>query len=125
MVMIQIDKRESTETLQEAVQYLEHRDFKNIKADIEGYETPKSYVKSGGEVKITPDITAERAGIKHYFDVSLKSEKPKLLKTKWRFMEVLSRMKKAKFKIITTKGHYSFTNRMLEDLNLQKSMIKI
>lgn len=123
--MVQIDKRESTETLQEAVQYLEHRDFKNIKADIEGYETPKSYTKSGSDVKVTPDIVAERAGIKHYFDISLKSEKPNLLKTKWRFMEVLSRMKKAKFKIITTRGHYSFTDRMLDDLNLEKNLIKI
>jgi len=123
--MVQIDKRESTDTLQEAIEYLEHRDFKNIKADIEGYETPKSYTKSGSDIKVTPDIVAERAGIKHYFDISLKSAKPNLLKTKWRFMEVLSRMKKAKFKIITTRGHYSFTDRMLDDLNLEKNMIKI
>ena len=123
--MIQIGKRESTETLQEAVTYLEQRDFQNIKADIDGYDTPKSYKKRGSDVLVTPDIVAERAGVKHYFDISLKSAKPKLLKTKWRFMEVLSRMKKAKFKIITTRGHYSFTDRMLEDLNLEKNMIKI
>ncbi|NND88383.1 MAG: hypothetical protein HKM28_03950 [Flavobacteriaceae bacterium] len=123
--MIQLDKQESTETIREAVSYLENRDYKNIKADIEGYETPKSYYKKGTDTAITPDIVAERAGIKHYFEVSLKSEKPKLLKSKWRFLEVLSRMKKCKFKIITRKGHYSFTNAMLDDLNLEKKLIKL
>ncbi|MFC7356183.1 hypothetical protein ACFQO1_00665 [Jejudonia soesokkakensis] len=123
--MVQVDKRESTETIKEAVEYLEHRDYENIKADIEGYETPVSFNKKGSDISITPDIVAERAGIKHYFDISLKSEKPNLLKSKWRLLEVISRMRKAKFKVITKRGHYSFTNAMLEDLNLEKNMIKL
>ena len=123
--MIKIDKSESTASIKEAVEYLEHRDFQNIKADIEGYETPKSFHKKGSEDVVTPDIVAERAGIKHYFEVSLKSQKPKLLKSKWRFLEVLSRMKKSKFKIITRRGHYKFTNDMLSDLNMEKNLIKL
>jgi len=123
--MVQIDKRESTETIKEAVEYLEHRDYENIKADIEGYETPKSYNKKGSDISITPDIVAERAGIKHYFEISLKSQKPKLLKSKWRFLDVITRMRNQKFKIITRRGHYKFTNDMLKDLNLEKNMIKL
>jgi len=34
-------------------------------------------------------------------------------------------MKSYRFKIITTKGHYKFTNSMLDDLNMDKKMIKI
>mgnify|MGYP003108849172 CR=1 FL=1 len=124
-VMVQIDKQENTETLEESVAYLENKGFENIKADIEGYETPKSYKKAGSDISITPDIVAERAGIKHYFEVSLKSEKPHLLKSKWRFLDVLTRMKNHRFKIITRRGHYKFTNEMLEDLNLQKNLIKL
>jgi len=123
--MVQIDKRESTETLQEAVEYLENRDYENIKADIDGYETPKSYNKKGSDISITPDIVAERAGVKYYFEVSLKSQKPKLLKSKWRFLDVITRMRNEKFKIITRRGHYKFTNDMLKDLNLEKNMIKL
>ncbi len=123
--MVQIDKQENTETLEESVAYLENKGFENIKADIEGYETPKSYKKAGSDISITPDIVAERAGIKHYFEVSLKSEKPNLLKSKWRFLDVLTRMKNHRFKIITRRGHYKFTNDMLEDLNLQKNLIKL
>ncbi len=123
--MVQIDKQENTETLEESVAYLENKGFENIKADLEGYETPKSYKKAGSDISITPDIVAERAGIKHYFEVSLKSEKPNLLKSKWRFLDVLTRMKNHRFKIITRRGHYKFTNDMLKDLNLEKNLIKL
>ncbi|WP_432412316.1 hypothetical protein [Rasiella sp. SM2506] len=123
--MVQIDKQENTDTLEESVAYLENKGFENIKADIEGYETPKSYRKAGSDISITPDIVAERAGIKHYFEVSLKSEKPHLLKSKWRFLDVLTRMKNHRFKIITRRGHYKFTNDMLKDLNLEKNLIKL
>ncbi|MCW8980394.1 hypothetical protein [Altibacter sp.] len=123
--MVQVDKAESTEVIKDSVTYLESKGFENIKADIEGYETPKSYRKKGSDEIITPDIVAERAGIKHYFEVSLKSQKPTLLKSKWRFLDVLTRMRNERFRIITRRGHYKFTNEMLDDLNLQKNLIKL
>jgi len=123
--MVQVDKQENVEMLQDTVAYLEKKGYENIKADLEGYDTPKSYHKKGSDVIITPDIVAERAGIKHYFEVSLKSEKPNLLKSKWRFLDVLTRMKNHRFKIVTRRGHYKFTNEMLRDLNLEKDLIKI
>lgn len=123
--MIQVDKQENEEILKDTIEYLEKRGFDNIKADLEGYETPKSYNKKGSDVSITPDIVAERAGIKHYFEVSLKSGKPNLLKSKWRFLDVLTRMKNHRFKIVTRRGHYKFTNEMLKDLNLEKDLIKL
>ena len=74
---------------------------------------------------ITPDIVADRAGIKHYFEISLKSEKPRLLKSKWQFLDTLTRMRNQRFKIITRRGHYKFTDEMLKDLNLEKNLIKL
>lgn len=123
--MVQIDKKENVEAIQDTVNYLEKKGFENIQADLEGYDTPKSYHKKGSDISITPDIIAERAGIKHYFEVSLKSEKPNLLKSKWRFLEVLTRMKNHRFRIVTRRGHYKFTNDMLRDLNMEKEPIKL
>ena len=123
--MVQRDKQENDEVLKESVAYLENKGFENIKADIEGYETPKSYNKKGSDVSITPDIVAERAGIKHYFEVSLKSDRTNLLKSKWRFLDVLTRMRNERFKIITRRGHYKFTNEMLDHLNMDKKLIKL
>ena len=124
--MIKADKDKYSDVLEDSITYLENRGFENIKADIEGYETPKSVSKVGSDISITPDITAIKEGRKHYFDISLKSEKPKLLKSKWLFLKTLSNLKSHRFKLITKRGHYKFTQDMLEDINLtNKSLIKI
>ena len=123
--MIHSEKEENKEILKESVAYLESRGFEHIQADVEGYETPTSYHKKDSDVVITPDIVADRAGIKHYFEISLKSEKPRLLKSKWQFLDTLTRMRNQRFKIITRRGHYKFTDEMLKDLNLEKNLIKL
>lgn len=124
--MVQEDKAENSKFLEKSIHHLEARGFKDIKADLEGYETPKSYVKKSNGVAITPDIVAQKNGRKYFFDISLKSEQPRLLKSKWLFLDTLSRMKSNRFRIITTRGHYKFTDTMLQDINLSnKTPIKI
>src|SRR5210317_109288 len=122
--MIAQDKIDNKEFLEESVNYLINLGYENIKADIDGYESPKSYHKKGSDITITPDITCTRRSKKYYFEIGLKSDKPRLLKSKWRFIDVLSRMGDHRFKIITKKGHYKFTNDVLDDLNLEKNLIK-
>ena len=60
--MIQIDRTENKEFLEKSIHHLEATGFENIKADIEGYETPKSYIKKGSDARITPDIVAYKNG---------------------------------------------------------------
>ncbi|MFC0604059.1 hypothetical protein [Winogradskyella pulchriflava] len=116
--MITQDKNKYAEELTHSIQYLENLGYNNIKADIEGYETPKSYLKKGSSIAITPDIVAEKEGRKHIFDLSLKSQKPRLLKSKWLFLNTLSQIKSYRFRLITTRGHYKFTNETIDDINL-------
>lgn len=124
--MIKVDKEKYSDILENSINYLENRGFKDIKADIDGYETPKSFSKVGTDITITPDISAIKEGRKHFFDISLKSEKPKQLKSKWLFLNTLSNLKSYKFKIITARGHYKFTQDMLDAINLSnKNLIKI
>lgn len=124
--MVQSEKIENKEFLEKSIHYLQNTGFKNIRADIEGYDTPKSFIKKGSETKITPDIVAEKNGRKYFFEISLKTEKDRLLKSKWLFLDTLSRLKSNRFKIITTKGHFKFTDTLLDDLNLgNKTPIRI
>ncbi len=124
--MVQVDKTENIAFLEKSIHHLEATGFENIKADMEGYETPKSYTRKDADIRITPDIVAMKNGRKYFFDISLKSEKPSLLKSKWLFLDTLSRMKSNRFRIITTRGHYKFTDSMLEDINLSnKTPIRI
>ena len=124
--MIKVEKAENTAFLEKSIHHLEAIGFKDIKADLEGYETPKSYVKKSTGTTVTPDIVANKDGRKYFFDISLKSDEPRLLKSKWLFLDTLSRMKSNRFRIITTRGHYKFTDTMLQDINLtNKTPIKI
>ena len=52
--MIYTDKEKYSDILNESVSYLEQRGYENIKADTEGYETPKSFNKKGSDISITP-----------------------------------------------------------------------
>ena len=120
------DKTQNSAFLEKSIQHLEATGFEQIKADMEGYDIPKSYLRKGTDSKITPDIVAIKNGRKYYFEISLKSKKPRLLKSKWLFLDTISRMKSDRFRIITTKGHYKFTDMMLEDINLSnKEPIKL
>ncbi|MCB0434841.1 MAG: hypothetical protein KDD08_02040, partial [Mangrovimonas sp.] len=84
--MIHTDKQKYSEFIMNSIDYLEKHGFENIKADVDGFESPKSYLKKGSDISVTPDITAEKEGRKHIFDISLKSTKPDLLKSKWVFL---------------------------------------
>lgn len=116
--MIQQDKDKYAEELQQSISYLENLGYANIKADLEGFETPKSYLKKDSDIEVIPDIVAEKEGWKHIFDLSLKSEQPQLLKSKWLFLNTLSQLKSYRFKLITKRGHYKFTNETIQDINL-------
>ena len=124
--MIKQDKDNYKKELKDSINYLKNLGFDNIKADAEGYDNPKSYIKKNSGIAITPDIIAEKNGIKHIFDLSLKTVKPRLLKSKWLFLNTLSQIKSYKFNLITVRGHYSFSNKAVSTINLDNiKMIKL
>lgn len=61
--MVTIDKKEHTDILEQSIKHLKYLGFENIKADLEGYESPNSFTKKNGEITITPDITADRKSV--------------------------------------------------------------
>ena len=124
--MLLQDKGKYSSELNQSIQYLKNLGFENIKADIDGYETPKSYKKKDSNISFAPDIVAEKVGAMHIFDLSLKSEEPRLLKSKWLFLESLSQLKSYRFSLITTRGHLKFSQETIEELNLNtERLIKI
>ncbi|MDO1501496.1 hypothetical protein Q2T40_15275 [Winogradskyella maritima] len=116
--MIQQDKDNYKNELNDSITYLENLGYENIKADIDGFETPKSYLKKGSNIAVTPDIVAEKEGRKYLFDLSLKTVKPRLLKSKWLFLNTLSQLKSYRFRLITKRGHYKFSNDITDAINL-------
>lgn len=125
VIMIALNDSTNKTILKESITYLEKSGFQNIKAEANGYDKPKSYHKVGTDISIGPDIEAERNGVTHYFEISLKSNHPEHLKSKLKFLATLTKMKDYRLKVITRRGHFKFTQDMLSDLHLDNHPIQL
>ena len=124
--MLAKERKENRSILEKSINYLQSKGFTNIKTDLPGYEQPTTYVKKSDGLNISPDISASKDGRKYYFDISLKSEASKVLKSKWLLLDTVARLKSFRFKIITTTGHLKFTDTLLAEVNLtNKTPIRI
>lgn len=124
--MVKEEKKHNKTIFKKSIDHLQASGYTHIKADMPGYENPKSFVKKSSGTEIVPDISANKNGRKYFFDISLKSEDPKSLKSKWLLLDTFARLKSNRFKIITTRGHYKFTDTLLSELNLtSKDPIRI
>ena len=98
-----------------------------IKQDKDNYTSELkdsiNYLENLGCNDIRADIVAKKQGKKHIFDLSLKTVKPKLLKSKWLFFNTLSQIKSYRFRLITKRGHYKFSDKTPEAIHL--SNIKV
>lgn len=120
--MILKEKAEHQALIEKTISYLENKGFENIKADIEGYETPKSFMMKNEGIEITPDIVAENKGRIQYIEVGVKSNDKRLLKTKWKFLKTWAGMKNRTFKVIAHKGSYGFSDKILAEISLKGSV---
>ena len=116
--MTRHDKEMYADIHEKAIRLLEEKGYENIKADFDGYEQPKGYLRKMSNNKIHPDIVAEKNGRKVMFDLSLKTPKAHLLRTKIMFLSRLARMKNYGFKVLTTRGHIGFTKDITENAGL-------
>lgn len=124
--MIAKERKQNRSILEKSIDHLKAKGFTNIKTDLPGYESPKSFVRKSKGPDFSPDISANKNGRKYYFDISLKTEASKLLKSKWLLLDTAARLKSFRFKIITTTGHVRYTDKLLEEVNLSnKTPIRI
>ena len=101
------------------------RGYKEVKANIEEYETPAHLTRQRDEEPYIPDITGVRNGRKSYFEVAIKTDKIRQVVTKWKLLANLARFKRGKLFLLVPTGHYAFTNRILKKYPIEAKVIKI
>ena len=111
--------------IEKTINYLESRGYESIKADIEGYESPKSFLMRSTGIEITPDIVVETNGKVQYIEVGYKAEDADFLKTKWKFIKTLAELKNRHFKVFSHKGCYGYTDQLMRDIKLTNTSIRI
>lgn len=116
--MLTADRQDNETLLLKALDRTLQLGFEEVKCDTDGYERPNAFMSKERDIEIVPDITAVKGGRKHIIELGLKTDDTVSLKSKWLFLKTLSEMRHQPFLIFTTKGHMSFTNKMIKELDM-------
>ena len=108
-----------------AIEQLEKYGFQDIKADIEGHETPSKLTRQQDDFEFTPDITATMHGRTYYFEVAQKTDKSRRLVTKWKLLAYLAQMKQTGLKIFVPHGTMKFTRELVKLYEIDAKLEKI
>jgi hypothetical protein len=124
--MLKESKGKAYETnVKEVIRLIERRGYENIRASIEPYEAPKLIESKSGGTGYIPDITAEKWGAKGYFEIANKDESPQAIADKWLLLELFAKMKSGTFQVFAPRGTMNYTQRIVENFNIQAEVIKI
>lgn len=124
--MIKAEKEIHKSLIEKTIEHLKDLGYTDIKADIQGYESPKSFEMQSRRLKLTPDIVStDPNGKVQYIEVGVKSDYPIIVKSKWKFLNTLAELKNRGFRIISHRGHYSFTDNLIDDLALKQAAVKL
>ncbi|MEM9835337.1 MAG: hypothetical protein AAF828_02470 [Bacteroidota bacterium] len=100
--------------------------FEEIKANVDGYETPSKLRDRKQEDKFfIPDVTGKINGRKSYFELGMKTTDERELVTKWRILSNLANYKNGKLYLAVPRGHMAFTNRIVADYQIKAEIVKI
>ncbi len=101
------------------------RGFKDIRANIEDFETPARLSRSEDDSAFIPDITGVINGRKSYFELVFKTDKLRAMVTKWKLLSKIAAFKRGKLFLIVPRGNYAFTDRILKKYRIQAKILKV
>ena len=109
--------------IKKAVQWAENHGFKNLKANLEGYETPTQFTSQESDKALIPDITGVQLGGKSYIEVATKTENINRSISKWKLLSTLADMKGGKLFLLAPKGHKHFTEQIVKERHLNADVV--
>ncbi|MBT8220175.1 MAG: hypothetical protein KJP00_10130 [Bacteroidia bacterium] len=90
-----------------------------IRANLEGYDPPKVFKNKDTGEEIQADFSFESSGgSKSYTEIALKSDSPQSLVTRWKLLSLMASMKQGKLHLLAPKGHKMFTQKLVDQYNI-------
>lgn len=111
--------------LEKIVKKLEKAGFEDIRVDLDGYEKPSTLTNQSDKTTFLPDVTAEKGGRKHYFEIAKKTKDRTRLAGKWKLLATLAEMKNGALKIFAPYGQMAFTKRMLDQFRINCEVVSL
>jgi hypothetical protein len=104
--------------------YVNRNGYSEVRANIDGWETPSSLSFKNGEEKLVPDITASKRGGKWYIELVRKDGDQEMTVSKWKLLSVLGKAKGGGLVLISPPGSYAFAERLTKKHDIQVQIIK-
>ena len=112
--------------IQKAIEWVSRKPVLSMKANSEGYEAPKIFRNQRTDEEVQADISfITQGGSKYYTEIALKSEAPQKLVTKWKLLSLMASVKRGKLHLLAPKGHKMFTQRLIDQHNINAQVYSI
>ena len=98
--------------------------YSEVKANIEGYETPSGLSNRDSEDNLIPDITAIKRGVRWYIEVVRKDGDAEKTVSKWKLLSILGKNKGGGLILIAPAGSYAFAERLTKKHDITVQIIK-
>ena len=105
------------------IDWANKKGFRNIKANIDEFESPVSYAATNKDLTYTPDVTVKKRTKKSYLEIALKSDNISQKVSKWKLLSTLAAIKGGQFILFAPKGNKAFTQRIIDKYNLNAELV--
>ena len=102
-----------------AINWLSGKLYSELKSFHTEHENPSSFNNKSTGGQVQPDISFKlnNAG-QYYMEISLKTDQVQALVTKWKLLSMMASMKRGKLYLLAPKGHKMFTQKLVQDYNI-------
>ncbi len=109
-----------------AVQLLESKGYKNIKADLPDFEQPTKFIEKESEQAYAPDLTGQTLLGKDYFEiVDSKDKDENNVISRWKLFSNIARIKNGKFFLLVTHGYNAYVQKILKNYDIEANVLKL
>ena len=98
--------------------------YTEIKANIEGFETPSALSGKGNDDRVVPDITAVKRGGRWYIEIVKKDAEIEKTISKWKLLSMLGKARAGGLILIAPSGQYAFAERLIKKHDIPAQIVK-
>lgn len=117
---------EKLKYLDQAIQWARNRAASDIRSVHDEFEDTQLFKNNNSDEHVQPDLSFKNSsGVKSYTEISLKTDTPQKLVTRWKLLSLLASLRNGKLFLLTPKGHKMFTQKLVSQYGIQAEIYSI
>ncbi|MBK9981569.1 MAG: hypothetical protein IPP15_03950 [Saprospiraceae bacterium] len=99
--------------------------YTEVKANIDGFETPSALSNKESEDRVVPDITALKRNGRWYIEVVRKDGEVERTVSKWKLLSMLGKARNGGLILMAPSGQYAFAERLTKKHDIHCKIVKM